>query len=183
MTMTDPELAILGLIHERERHGYEIEGVIEARGMRVWTAIGFSSIYYLLKKLEKGGLVDSRLEQAGRGAARKLYRITPQGEAVYRAETLERLTQPRPSHSPFLLGVANAMSLEPDGLIAALRAYRQNLVGRVERVNAAWEREGKGSRPPLVEALFDYSVSMCQAEDAWIEGLIARLEDPSQGRG
>ena len=51
--MTNAELAILSLIGESPRHGYEIEQVIEARGMREWTEIGFSSIYYLLKKLEK----------------------------------------------------------------------------------------------------------------------------------
>jgi len=174
--MTDAELAILGLVHERERHGYEIEGVIKARGMREWTAVGFSSIYYLLKKLEKGGLVSSRLEEAGRGAARKVYRITADGETIYREQTLERLTQPRPPLSPFLLGVANAPSLQRDELIAALQTYRQNLAGRVANVNAVWDRLGRGSFPLLVEAVFDYSLSMYQAEDAWIEGLISKLQ-------
>ena len=66
--VTEAELMILGLLAERPRHGYEIEEVIEARGMREWTAIGFSSIYYLLNKLEKGGgkrpeLAESRMEQ------------------------------------------------------------------------------------------------------------------------
>ena len=41
----------------------EIEHVIEERGMRDWTEIGFSSIYYLLKKLEKEGLIAGRLEE------------------------------------------------------------------------------------------------------------------------
>ena len=54
--MTNAELAILSLVAEEPRHGYDIEQVIEARGMRDWTEIGFSSIYYLLKKLEKSGL-------------------------------------------------------------------------------------------------------------------------------
>ena len=51
--MTNAELAILSLVAEQPRHGYEIENVIEQRGMRAWTEIGFSSIYYILKKLEK----------------------------------------------------------------------------------------------------------------------------------
>jgi DNA-binding PadR family transcriptional regulator len=48
----------LTLVAERPRHGYEIERVIEERGMREWTEIGFSSIYYLLKKLEREGLIE-----------------------------------------------------------------------------------------------------------------------------
>ena len=46
--MTSAEFAILTLIVEQPRHGYEIEQVIEQRGMRQWTEVGFSSIYYLL---------------------------------------------------------------------------------------------------------------------------------------
>ena len=61
--MTNAELAILSLIAEQPRHGYDIEQIIEARGMRDWTEIGFSSIYYLLNKLEKAGLIESQLQQ------------------------------------------------------------------------------------------------------------------------
>ena len=74
--MTNAELAILGLIAEQPRHGYQIEQVIEERGMRNWTEIGFSSIYYLLKKLEKAGYVTARAEQA-LGKTRQVYHPTP----------------------------------------------------------------------------------------------------------
>ena len=59
--MTNAELAILSLVAEQPRHGYEIESVIEQRGMRAWTEIGFSSIYYILKKLEKAGLIAAEI--------------------------------------------------------------------------------------------------------------------------
>ena len=52
MAMTNAELAILSLVVEQPRHGYEIERVIGERGMREWTEVGFSTIYSLLKKLE-----------------------------------------------------------------------------------------------------------------------------------
>jgi len=173
--MTDAELAILGLVCERERYGYEIEAVIEERGMREWTAIGFSSIYYLLKKLQQDGLVRSRLEEGGRGAARKVYQATEQGRSEMQSETLARLSQVRPSPSPFLLGIANAPGLPLEEVIEAVEAYRQELMARMGRVNTSWIRQGKGHLPPLVEALFDYSTAMLRAEDAWVGGLLARL--------
>ena len=46
--LTDSELLVLGLVAEMPRHGYELEQVIEQRGMREWTQIGFSSIYFVL---------------------------------------------------------------------------------------------------------------------------------------
>jgi DNA-binding PadR family transcriptional regulator len=173
--MTDAELAILGLVHERERYGYEIEAVIEERGMREWTAIGFSSIYYLLKKLEREGLVRSRLEEGERGAARKVYQETERGRAQLQAETVARLSELRPSPSPFLLGIANAPGLPLEEVIAALESYRKELMSRLGRVNTAWIRQGKGRLPPLVEAIFDYNTAMLRAEDAWVGDLIARL--------
>ena len=83
--MTNAELAILGLIVEQPRHGYEVEQVIDERGMRDWTEVGFSSIYFLLNKLEKAGSILSHIEPAaGRGPSRKVYHPTQKGIQVLR---------------------------------------------------------------------------------------------------
>ncbi len=55
--LTDAELLLLGLVAEMPRHGYELDQVIQQRSMREWTQIGFSSIYFVLGKLEKMKLV------------------------------------------------------------------------------------------------------------------------------
>ena len=62
MEYSDPginerEAAILGLLWEKPLYGYTIEKIIEERGMRHWTDIGFSSIYYVLKRLESRNLL------------------------------------------------------------------------------------------------------------------------------
>ena len=49
--ITNSELALLGLLMESPMHGYQIEQIIEDRGMREWTTIDLSSIYYLLHKM------------------------------------------------------------------------------------------------------------------------------------
>jgi len=81
--MTSAELAVLSLIVEKPRHGYEIEQVIQERGMREWTEVGFSSIYYLLRRMEQRGLIVGGLQQAERGPARKVYRPTPAGGRAF----------------------------------------------------------------------------------------------------
>ena len=110
--MTNAELAILSLIVEKSRHGYEIEQVIEAREMRNWTEVGFSSIYYVLKKLEKKGLVQGQLEKpVGKGPARKVYHITTAGLEAYHKATTEALSSPIPPYSAFLLGLSNLQGI------------------------------------------------------------------------
>jgi len=73
------EASVLGLICEGFRYGYELEKTIEERNMRHWTEVAFSSIYYVLKRLEKKGLITSGTERVS-GRSRKVYSVTPQGK-------------------------------------------------------------------------------------------------------
>ena len=178
--VTEAKLTILHLLAERPRHGYEIEEVIEARGMREWTAIGFSSIYYLLNKLEKGGgakrpaLAASRLEQGAGGPARKVYQITPAGMAALREGALAALADAEGGNETLLLGLANLAVLGKEEVMAALRVQRQGLIERRERV--AGRAAEQGPMPDFVEVLFDYSQRMMAARLAWLESFMDRIE-------
>ncbi|MBN1812697.1 MAG: PadR family transcriptional regulator [Anaerolineae bacterium] len=171
---TSAELAILSLVGERPRHGYEIEQVIERRGMRDWTEIGFSSIYYLLKKLERKGLIKGQLEEAERGPARKVYRPTPAGWEALRAGLLEALSTPQYAYPPLQLGLANLPGIPPAEAAAALRRYQSTLATSRDEVKAKWQSQSP--LPYFVEAMFDYSVTMIEAEMEWIETFITILE-------
>jgi len=172
--MTNAELAILSLVVEQPRHGYEIEQVIEERGMRDWTEIAFSSIYYLLKKLEEEGLIEGRLQESTRGPARKVYQATPAGGKAYRAAVLEALAVPCHWYSTLLLGLSGLPGVPLVQAMAALRRYRAALIERRDDVQANWDRQRP--LPGFVDALFDYSVTIIQAEITWVEGFIARME-------
>ncbi len=172
--MTNAELAILSLVAERPRHGYEIEQVIEHRGMRDWTELGFSSIYYLLKKLERDGLIESRLEPAGRGPARRVYQAIPAGYQALETAVLDVLSTPQRAYPPLQLGLANLPVVDTEQALAALKHYCAALAERLAHV-----RERRVAQQPLpyfVDAMFDHSVSLIEAELAWAGRLIARLE-------
>jgi DNA-binding PadR family transcriptional regulator len=172
--MTDAELAILGLVVEQPRHGYEIEQVIEERGMREWTEVGFSSIYYLLKKLEREGLVEGRLEEAERGPARKVFCATPDGVEALRAGTLDALSVPKRCYSPLLLGLSHLPTVPPAEAQTALQKYRAALVHRLKNVQEGWDRQRP--LPYFVDAMFDHSVTMVQTELRWVDEFLKRME-------
>jgi DNA-binding PadR family transcriptional regulator len=173
--MTNAELAILSLVVERPRHGYEIEQVIEERGMREWTEVGFSSIYYLLKKLEREGLVEGRLEQVGRGAARKVYQATPAGRQAWRDGVLETLSVPQRCYPPLQLGLSNLPAIPPAEAVAALQKYHAALTDRQTHVHTGWESQKP--LPYFIDAMFDYSLALIEAELNWIEKFITRVEE------
>jgi DNA-binding PadR family transcriptional regulator len=173
--MTNAELAILTMIAEKPRHGYEIEQVIEERGMRAWTEVGFSSIYYLLKKLEKEALIEGRMErQPGRGPARVVYKLTSTGKQAVQAGVLQALSAPKRSYPPILLGMANLPGISKGQALTALQTYREGLSSRREQVQTS--RESQRPLPFFVEAMFSYSLTMIEAERAWVEEFIQQLE-------
>ncbi|MFQ5400451.1 MAG: PadR family transcriptional regulator [Anaerolineae bacterium] len=174
--MTNAELAVLSLIVEQPRHGYEIEQVIDERGMRDWTEVGFSSIYYLLKKLERNGFIISRLEQtAGRGPARKVYSVTDVGLAAWREATLQALSMPQPCYSVFQLGLASLPVFSTEEALAALGKYRQALAERHDYVQTRWREQGGENLPLPVSGMFELSITLIEAELAWLEQFIQRL--------
>ena len=179
--MTNAELAIISLIAEQPRHGYQIEQVIEERGMREWTEIGFSSIYYLLKKLEREGLIEGQLEQAQRGPARKVFRITQAGKEARHAALIETLSVPWRSAPSLMLGIGNMPALAPDEAQAALRQYCATLNDRLAQVRARWEAQRP--LPYFVDALFDYTVTAVEAELRWVENFITQMEHMEDRHG
>jgi len=174
--MTNAELAILSLIAEKPCHGYAIEQTIEERGMREWTEIGFSSIYYLLNKLEKAGLIKSYLEQVeGKGPARKMYQVTDAGREAQATATYQALATPRGGPVPFLLGLSNFPVLSLAQAIDALHTYRQQLVARQQHL--LQRADAQRDAPFFVSAMFDYSLTLLQAEIKWLDEFIQNVEE------
>lgn len=173
--MTDAELAILGLIAETPRHGYEIEQVLEQRNMRRWADIGFSSIYYLLNKLENKGWIRSQsLPAEGKGPARKVYSITPEGQQAWYQASLEALGGPGKLNTTFLTGLAGLPGLRPNDVVAALRQYRRSVFERKEEVDQAWQNAS--DLPFFLEGMFEYSANMLDTELEWLDRYIPRFE-------
>lgn len=174
--MTNAELAILGLVVEEPRHGYEIERVIEARGMRNWTEIGFSSIYYLLKRLAAAGLIEYRVDRGdAKGPSRKVYGATRKGLSEWKRATRRALATPQRQYPDIFLGMAGMPGLETRQVVEALSQYLERLKDRRIEIDEARMRSGGPNLPHHVEAMFTYSEAMIEAEQEWIRGFIEEM--------
>jgi DNA-binding PadR family transcriptional regulator len=178
--LTNAELSVLSLIVERDMHGYEIETVIQERGMRNWTEVAFSSIYHILRLLERELLIESRAEPApGKGPARKTYSATPKGRERYEAEALGALATADRAYPLFMQGLAALPGLDPSKAANALAAYREGLATRLEEVAA----KDLPNLPFHVAAMFSYSKTMIRAEDEWVADLENKLRDTASKGG
>jgi DNA-binding PadR family transcriptional regulator len=174
--VTNNELAILGLVAEQPKHGYQIEQDIESRGMRNWTEIGFSSIYHILNKLQGDGWISGATAAVPRGRgpsgpARKVFHVTEAGKIALREAVHQRLAQPRPRSADFDLGLGNLACLPSRAARAAISAYRDGLHVRRGQVQAKWasDRQADAHLPSHAEALFTRSLALIDAEISWVE--------------
>lgn len=173
--LTNAELALISLLAETPRHGYGIEQAIEHRGMRQWTEIGFSSIYFLLKKLDARGLIEPLEKTTLSRRTPKTYRLTPAGEEAYRDAVHHALLEPGRAITNFPLGLANWPALPADVALLALQTRHKSLQSELARL---WlQKDSQAPLPDFVEALFDYSQSMIAAESAWLEKTINKLSE------
>jgi PadR family transcriptional regulator, regulatory protein PadR len=75
------EVLVLALVEDRARHGYEIGKLIEERSGGV-LKFHIASLYPMLYRLEKRGLITGRwVEKAGE-RRKRYYRITAEGRRV-----------------------------------------------------------------------------------------------------
>lgn len=159
------EAAILGLVCEGPRYGYELEKIIEERGMRVWTEIGFSSIYYVLKRLEAKGFITGVVQDVEGKPSRKVYTVTEKGLNAMREKVKLVLSQNKKVVSPFDLGIAYHDLLTHEEVLECLTLYVESLNER----EALIERSLEGKKDCIVVALFTRPLAHVRAERVWVE--------------
>ncbi len=193
--LTNAELVLMGLLAEVPRHAYQLQQEIQARGMRSWAEMGFSSIYAQLNRLESAGLlcsgpaVEEAVEGSGAGKAargghrqghsrqRRVYQLTAAGWQAYHQAVYQRLSHPRPHGADFDLALAHLPALSPEETRAALQTYINEMQTSIQHVQNKWQADGAASNLPAhVNALFAHSLAGMQAELNWVTGYLNQIK-------
>ena len=170
--MTDAELAVLSIIAEGPIHGHDIQTIIDRRGLRAWTNIGVSSLFYVLEKLERQGLIESDEDTAGQNTRYREFCITGAGFGVLQTAVADLLTTPHEFADGFELGLANLHVLRPSQIRTAFAAYRQELISRLAQTRERWQQLKNSAAPFNVDAMLGHHVAMLEAELAWLTAFI-----------
>ena len=73
------DMCLLAIIAEEPSYGYEMARKLESRGLAL---VGDGSIYPLLSRLQRQGLVESFTKESSGGPPRKYYRIAEEGQRL-----------------------------------------------------------------------------------------------------
>ena len=72
-------MCLMSIIDEEASYGYEMVSKLRDRGLNLGSE---GSIYPLLSRLQKQGMIESYLVQSNEGPARKYYRMSKPGRAA-----------------------------------------------------------------------------------------------------
>lgn len=169
---------ILGFLKEGAKSGYMLKKEIVAVPF-FHSSANNNQIYTALLHLHRAGLVDVALHVKERGAASKVYSITPAGDDALRA-WVAATPEGAEYHSSFHQHLAFAHRLEQQELInlfdayeaktKALLAMAKELQHRFGRAQSAKPEDAKAQqRAILWEAIFEQRVSVYELEVTWLQ--------------
>ncbi len=161
------EFALLGFVRRGPAHGYDLlQKLSGPQGLSEIWEIKISQVYAYLNKLEdQGYLTSSRLQESDY-PARRLYTITPAGEAAFQAWLGSPVPTARDLRQLFLLKLHFQDEVAPEimeklisGQILLCRQWLDNL-----------ERERNGATG-WRQWVFAYRVGLIDSSLNWLESL------------
>jgi len=186
------DIAILGLLMDRDHHGYEIRTQLRDR-LGVWANVSFGSIYPALARLERSGFVEAvtsnelRVNSISTGSlsgeraslrslrttqglgrrGRKVYRITEQGRQEFVRLLADTATLDDSRN--FSLRMALAKYLTPNLRVGLLERRRTDLVERLAEVRAGANNEQLDT---YARSVMEHAAQGVELDLAWIDSLL-----------
>jgi DNA-binding PadR family transcriptional regulator len=187
------DIAILGLLMDRDHHGYEIRTQLRDR-LGVWANVSFGSIYPALARLERHGYVEAVAPVSPRSSAlstgslsgeraslrslratsglgrrgRKVYRITERG----RQEFVSLLGDPATldDSKTFSLRIALAKYLTPNLRVRLLERRRTDLEERLAEVRVGSRNE---ELDEYARGVMEHAARGVELDLVWIDDLLS----------
>jgi len=175
--LSDQDAAILGLLYEHHHYASRIVDIMEKRSMSNFIKIEFSSIYYVLKRLEEKGLVDVRLRKLKNNSSRKVYYITDNGKLAMEEKIKHILSVNKKQISSFDLAIANIHILTYNEIIECLESYLKSTDDRIKLLEESILKQKNINPSPTVIALFSHPLVHLKAEKKWIYEFINLLTE------
>ncbi|MFI5035691.1 MAG: PadR family transcriptional regulator [Acidimicrobiales bacterium] len=189
------DIAMLGLLMDRDHHGYEIRTQLRDR-LGIWANVSFGAIYPALARLERQGLVEAvpsteprhalgslstgslsgeraslRARRATTGLGRrgrKVYRITDRGRQDFVAMLANPATVDDSKN--FSLRVALARYLTPGRRVIILERRRADLLERLAEMRAGATNDQLDT---YVRDVMEHAAQGVELDLAWIDNLLS----------
>ncbi len=163
------ELLLLGLLRQQDMHGYQLHDFIDSY-MQTCVDIKKSTAYYLLDKMAQQGLIEQTEEREGNRPTRRVYSLTPEGEALFQDLLRQNLSQYIPAQFAGDVGLTFLDELPPEEAVTLLKERRARMAVALNRMQQTPSHSG------ALQYMIEHQLAHLSAELAWLDAFILRLE-------
>jgi DNA-binding PadR family transcriptional regulator len=163
MEATAVTWAVLGLLAQRPRSGYDLKQAVD-RTIRHFWAASYGQIYPELKRLEAARWIAADSAPSG-GRARREYRITPDGRRAL-VDWLHGLDTRIELRDESLLRLFFADVLPDDEALGLLRARREGYAAMHAYLVSLDDGSGVPD-PPFVDLVYRWALDYCEWGVEW----------------
>jgi DNA-binding PadR family transcriptional regulator len=168
------ELLLLGLLRSQDMHGYLLHEAIDSH-LGTGVRLARPTAYRLLGRMASDGWVTYREEQEGNRPPRRVYAITPRGEAAFQRLLRENLANYRPAELTCQIGLAFLDALPSHEIVTLLRARRDGIEDLLD------SSRSQGEHPGSLNLVLEHEVHLLAAELAWLDTVIERYRTSQDG--
>ena len=168
--------ALLGLLAQKPRHGYELHAAFEAvvGGENNWD-VKPAQIYTTLARLEEGGLVKEDSVEQGGGPEKRIYTITHAGRNVL-AEWFAAGVAPEHHRDEFFVKLLLAIATGETNPRKVIQTQRNKLYQDLHALTA--QRLKIDPKIALAQVLLhDKAIMHLEADLRWLDMVEARIDE------
>jgi len=168
--------AVLGLLAQRPRHGYELRAAFEAvaGGSENWE-LKPAQVYTTLARMEKSGLVTEQAVEQDGGPEKRIYAITPEGVEELQA-WFAKGTLPEHHRDEFYLKLMLALISGAANPYRLIHVQRNYLYRELHAITSQRTRADAGHELAKI-LLLDKAAMHLEADLRWLDMTEARLDE------
>jgi DNA-binding PadR family transcriptional regulator len=168
--------AVLGLLAQHPRHGYELRAAFQALiGDQENWEVKPAQIYTTLARLERGGLVAEDGIEQGAGPEKRIYGLTPSGHRAL-GEWFASGIKPEHQHDEFFLKLMIGLV---SGIADPFRLIQTQRVRLFQELHNLTDERGRADRSTELAKilLLDKTIMHVEADIRWLDMMEGRLEE------
>jgi DNA-binding PadR family transcriptional regulator len=169
------DAAVLGLLAEREISGYDLDKLIRDSVGFFWTPVK-SHVYTTLARLVEAGYASARAVEQTTRPDKRLYRITPPGEAALRRWLDESPLEPARFKNSFLLKVFFGKHMDHGALVRHIEEGRADVQEELSQLEAI-ERDADRERNFYGWLALTYGLERDRATIRWADEALCALRE------
>ncbi len=170
------EVIILGLLHKKSSHGYELNQILKRIPINKVFKISPISIYKGLDRLANKNLIDPHIEKIGKMPERTVYHINKNGIIELKNQIKNLLKKGLPDDFDLYAALLFFDCIDKEDTIKALEAREENIDKRIKNIEKDLKDKQEDMPLPFQSIIQHHSLHYA-AELDWTKKTVKKIKN------